>query len=586
MRFTRTLSFSISLLLIVIVVSLLGILFLNNLYAMRVVRNQVVQSYRDLLPRYVEKKDDNLSDIQDHLIRSVNHNADNPDLRAFQMAAPGSDDYHLAANSLFIRLSRDYLSFDFADILFAYTEDSKSLVSFASMEARAIPSMDRDLADVVRAAATLYQSSRWQLTRLGGVPGLLCMSTDGDGNFMGAWVAMKKLLNEESANLSSQRGMMLISGDGGTYIGTETLTNLRRLVEIARMNTEDDGAVWHFPESAMGYLLIAQKSSKCDLYYVEAIQEGSLLSELRTFQVMIYLLPVAMLIAFILYFAYLQRIIVIPVHRLTRGMEALGRGNIRVTLPESGAEEIRYLIRSFNDMTAQLESLRIENYETQLQAQQAELITKKAELRSMQLQINPHFFANSLNIIYSLSAIRDFQTIQKMALLLSRYFRYIMRSDEGMTDIGRELAFVRDYLDIQKLRFTKRLHFDIHLDPRFEACAIPPLTLQPFVENAIVHGFTDPNRPLEIHVTVAPHPQAAERCCLILIEDNGRGFQPDQLEALSHPDFLQTGETRHIGIWNVVSRLEMTFGASASLSAENRPEGGARISLTLPCSHG
>jgi two-component system sensor histidine kinase YesM len=138
-----------------------------------------------------------------------------------------------------------------------------------------------------------------------------------------------------------------------------------------------------------------------------------------------------MILAFLLYLAYIQRIIITPMHRLTRGMGALGKGNMRVTLPESGADEMRYLIRSFNDMTTQLETLRIENYEKRLQAQHAELETKKAELRSMQLQINPHFFANSLNIIYSLSAIRDYQTIQQMALLLSRYFRYIMRSDEA-----------------------------------------------------------------------------------------------------------------------------------------------------------
>ena len=584
MRFTRTLSFSISLLLIVMVVGLLAILFYNNLYAMNVVRNGVVQSYRDLLPRYVEKQDDNLSDIQDHLIRSINHSTDNPDLRAFQTATPGTDAYHLAANSLFMRLSRDYISFDFADVLFAYTADSKSLVSFASVDAREIPSLEPDLMDVVRAASTVFQSSRWQLAGIGGVPGLMCMSTDEEGNFMGAWVALKKLLNEETTlQANSGRGMLLISADGGIFLATDNLTNPRRMVDIAQQSFQGSPSAPIIAEPVMGYLLIAQKSSRSDLYFVEAIQEGSLLSELRFFQVMIYLLPIAMLIAFFVYFAYLQRIIVTPLQRLTRGMSALGRGNMRVTLPESGADEIQYLIRSFNDMTTQLETLRIENYETQLQAQQAELDTKKAELRSMQLQINPHFFANSLNIIYSLSAIRDYQTIQKMALLLSRYFRYIMRSDEGMMDISREMGFVRDYLDIQKLRFTKRLHFEIHDDPRFDTCAIPPLTLQPFVENAIVHGFTDPAKPLEIRVSVGPDDQGSVSRCRIRIEDNGNGFSPSLLQSLSNPEFLQTGETRHIGIWNVVSRLEMTFGNSATLHFSNRPTGGACIELQLPC---
>ena len=132
-------------------------------------------------------------------------------------------------------------------------------------------------------------------------------------------------------------------------------------------------------------------------------------------------------------------------------------------------------------------------------------------------------------------------------------------------------------------RSTKRLQFEIHADPRFDTCAIPPLTLQPFVENAIVHGFTDPAKPLEIRVSVGPDDQGDASRCRIRIEDNGRGFSPALLQALSNPEFLQTGETRHIGIWNVVSRLEMTFGNSATLHFSNRPTGGACIELHLPC---
>ncbi len=584
MRFTKTLSFSISLLLIVIVVGLLAILFYNNLYAMNVVRNQVVQSYRDLLPRYVEKQDDNLSDIQDHLVRSLNHSSENPELEAFGATTPQTDAYHFAANSLFLQLSRDYVSFDFADILFFYTQQNTSLVSFASMDARTIPGLEKELNTMVRAAGDAFQSSRWQLARIGTVPGLLCMSTDGEGNFMGAWVALHKLLSEENAQQThSDRGMLLVSEDGDTFVATENLQNAQHIVELSKPRLAGATSLSQLSEPVLGYLLIAQKSSKCDVYFVEVIQEGSLLSELRFFQVTIYLLPVIMILAFFLYLAYLQRIVITPMHRLTHGMGVLGRGNMRVTLPESGADEMRYLIRSFNDMTAQLESLRIENYEKQLQAQRAELETKKAELRSMQLQINPHFFANSLNIIYSLSAIRDYQTIQKMALLLSRYFRYIMRSDEGIMDVRRELDFVRDYLDIQKLRFTKRLLFSIEADPQFDSCRIPPLTLQPFVENAIVHGFVDPAKPLEITVRVSRDTRQETVGCRILIQDNGKGFSPEQLDALAHPDFLQTGEIRHIGIWNVLSRLEMTFGAQAEFRAGNCTGGGASIELFLPC---
>lgn len=582
MRFTRTLSFSITLMLIAITTLLVATLFANNQYAMNLVRNQVVQSYRDLLPRYVEKQDDNLSEIQNYLIRNLNHAAENEDIRMLNVARRESDAYHLAASNLFLRMSRDIISYSFADILFVYSEENDALVSFASFNAREIPEIDTHLKSAVQNASRAFLSSSWKIAPLGKTPGLLCMSTDGAGSYMGAWVALDHLLYEDNAQAEQTgRGMILISGDGNTFVGTRNIPMLERMVGYAKGFFDGMPQTDSVPASKLGYLLIVEKSKKCDLYFAEAIKERTLLSNLPSFQIMIFLIPLVMIIVFIACFAYLQRIIVIPMHSLTRGMGAVGRGQVRVMLQESGADEIRFVIRSFNEMTTQMETLRIENYERQLRAQQAEIETKKAELRSMQLQINPHFFANSLNIIYSLSAIRDYRTIQKMALLLSRYFRYIMHSGEGMTDMRSELSFVCDYLEIQKLRFTKRLLYEIDTSPAFDNVPIPPLTIQPFVENAIVHGFTDPTKPLEIRVGIHPDPDDAG-CCLVQILDNGNGFTASQLSAFSNPEFITAGASRHIGIWNVQSRLGMTFGDAASLRILNRPEGGACIEVRLP----
>jgi len=583
MRFTKTLSFSITLMLVAITTLLVAILFINNRYAMNVVRNQVVQSYRDLLPRFVEKQDDNLSEIQNYLIRNLNHAAENEDIRALNTAPRESDAYHLAASNLFLRMGRDIISYSFADILFVYSSENDSLVSFSSNTARKINSIDENLMKSVQTASFSFISSRWQLVNLGDTPGLLCMSTDGAGSFMGAWVSLVHLLYEDTDQADQAgRGMVLMSQNGSTYTGTGNILNLERMVTHAKDFLSDSPQSLTIPDTPLGYLLIVEKSSKCDLYFVEAIKERMLLSSLPSFQIMIYLILIIMVLVFIACFAYFQRIIVMPMHSLTRGMSAVGRGQVRVLLQESGADEIRFVIRSFNEMTTQIETLRIENYERQLRAQQAEIETKKAELRSMQLQINPHFFANSLNIIYSLSAIRDYQTIQKMALLLSRYFRYIMHSGEGLTDLQSELSFVRDYLDIQKLRFTKRLLYEIDIHPDFSSVPIPPLTIQPFVENAIVHGFTGPAKPLEVRVEVLP--DTSPDYCLIRILDNGNGFAATQLTAFSDPQFISNGASRHIGVWNVQSRLGMTFGDEASLFILNRPDGGACIEMRLPVS--
>jgi hypothetical protein len=121
-------------------------------------------------------------------------------------------------------LSRDYVSFDQADILFFHTTENNALVSFASMEARTIPGLGAALPSMVRDARKTFHTSRWELASVGAVPGLLCMSTDGNGHFMGAWVGLQTLLSEESAQpQGADRGMLIISADGGTHVATDNL---------------------------------------------------------------------------------------------------------------------------------------------------------------------------------------------------------------------------------------------------------------------------------------------------------------------------------------------------------------------------
>jgi len=561
----------------------MGLLLYNNLYATNLVRNQVVQSYRELLPRYVEKQDDMITQIQNYLIKTLNHNVDNQDIRNFNNSPKNSDRYFVSSSNLFLQMSRDIYSFPYADILFIYSENNDSIISFSTVQAREISNMDEHLLNAAKVASLSYINSRWQLVRLGGVPGLFCMTTDGAGSYMGAWVNLSHMIEQvNDISSDSDRGMLLISGDRNTYVGTKNLKDIDKLVTLADNFFDGTPETVMAPNSTLQYILIVEKSAKSDLYYVEAIQERTLLSNLSIFQTMFFILPIIMMIIFAIYFAYLQRVIITPFHSLTKGMQAIGKGNTKFILPETGVEEIQYIIRNFNIMISQIDTMRITAYEDQLQIQQNELDAKKAELRNMQLQINPHFFAISLNIIYSLSAVRDFQTIQKLSLLLSRYFRYIMNSGDGLTELRNELSFVSDYLDIQKLRFTKRLSFSFSIEPDSESFLLPPLTIQPFVENAIIHGYTDPEKGLRISIEVFIEAAEILEFFTIRISDNGNGFPETLLKDFQKSDFLQNGAHSHIGIWNVRTRLQIRYGSRANLRLHNLPDGGACVSLLIP----
>ena len=110
-----------------------------------------------------------------------------------------------------------------------------------------------------------------------------------------------------------------------------------------------------------------------------------------------------------------------PVERLMAGMKRTGEGQWDQELAVTGCvREFRMLMSTFNEMIGEIKTLKIKNYETQLQSQ-------KVYLQYLQLQINPHFYLNALNIVYSLAEIGDFKTIQKMILALVKYLRIIFR---------------------------------------------------------------------------------------------------------------------------------------------------------------
>jgi two-component system, LytTR family, sensor histidine kinase AlgZ len=126
--------------------------------------------------------------------------------------------------------------------------------------------------------------------------------------------------------------------------------------------------------------------------------------------------------------------------------------------------------------------------EAQQREMEAAMLARDAELRALKAQINPHFLFNSLNSISALTA-SDPALAREMCILLSDF----LRSSLGMGEresipLGEELALVRAFLAIQQVRFGARLQVEERLEPGAEACLVPPLLLQPLVENAITHG--------------------------------------------------------------------------------------------------
>jgi len=189
-------------------------------------------------------------------------------------------------------------------------------------------------------------------------------------------------------------------------------------------------------------------------------------------------------------------------------------------------------------------------------------LQKQAELQSLRARINPHFLYNALNSIASLATTDPLKT-EKMALALSDFFKYaINREQKQFNSLQEELNAIRTYLEIEKVRFSDRLNFEIDCEPGFLDIPIPQLLIQPLVENAIKHGLSQITENGFIKVSIV---QEAQRLW-IKIYDNGPAFPEGPL-----PGF---------GIRNTQERIALLYGSKASINWENKPE--KFIGLSFP----
>jgi sensor histidine kinase YesM len=202
-----------------------------------------------------------------------------------------------------------------------------------------------------------------------------------------------------------------------------------------------------------------------------------------------------------------------------------------------------------------------------LERERLEKLRAEAELSALQARINPHFLFNTLNSLAALIPV-DPAAAEEMTQRLSECFRYVLRASHGPVTLENEIAFVEDYLALEKLRFGDRLTVRVEIDPAARILPVPGLIVQPLVENALKHGLA----PLEGGGSVGIRVLRRDGQVLVQVEDDGRG--------LARPE--RPGDAGGTGLTNVRGRLRSAFGPRATLELSSLPGGGALALLSIP----
>ncbi|AOY78323.1 histidine kinase [Clostridium formicaceticum] len=202
---------------------------------------------------------------------------------------------------------------------------------------------------------------------------------------------------------------------------------------------------------------------------------------------------------------------------------------------------------------------------------QKKLITE-AELKSLQAQINPHFLFNAINTIVSFI---QFDTIKARHLLISlaNLFRKSLSHHQDMVDIEVELEHVASYLEIEKARFGDKLQVKYDLQTNI-FCKLPPLILQPIVENAILHGIL----PKKQGGCITIKSKKDKKDILLEVIDDGVGIKPDKLMIL----LKEESYTRSVGLSNVNKRLINLYGEDHKLQITSRFNEGTCVLIRIP----
>ena len=222
----------------------------------------------------------------------------------------------------------------------------------------------------------------------------------------------------------------------------------------------------------------------------------------------------------------------------------------------------------FNALFEKLERLARQVYEEQFRAQ-------RAELRQLQMQINPHFLYNTIFMVYRMAKAEGNEEIAQVCQNLSSYYRYITKTPGHDVQLKDEVAHIEQYLEIQKIRFSSRLTVEIDpLPAELENEELPPLILQPIVENAFVHGMKS--------VTSGGHVEIRYRSTAehfsVIVRDNSGHMDEDAVAELTRQ--LRCGEMDEgSALQNLTRRMALRYGNEPLLESY---QGGLQVTVTFP----
>lgn len=323
------------------------------------------------------------------------------------------------------------------------------------------------------------------------------------------------------------------------------------------------------------YFIASQKLSEPDFTFSVAAPKSLIFADLNSILKSYFLLLIGIVLIALFTAIAISRAITRPIDKMIYNINQISEKKQTTLPPMKIYREFDVWADSFNKMLKQLDT----SYNEILQKQ---LLLKNSEIRTLQTQMNPHFLLNTLNTIAWKAQISDNEEIYQMVISLGEFLKAnTLSKDQDYITLEKELRCVKFYIYLQQQRFEDKISCDIRVPETLMHISIPCFSIQPLVENAIVHGLEPKTDKGKLIVQII---ETDDHCAEISIIDNGVGFPEGfQIQEIVASD---SDAHTHIGLKNLDKRLFLLYGEMARLNIDSTPGVCTSISFKIPITQG
>lgn len=433
----------------------------------------------------------------------------------------------------------------------------------------------------------------------------------------------KKVLLEEVIGSSKKLGEILITDHEGRYIAG-TMKEEEMDLEKLSDTSETQNTVRYQGEE---YLMYQGTVSINDWQIYILKSRSELLDSVSGMRRLIVGLTALIIGLCLVIVAFMARQLTSSLQRLAVQMNRMRNGELEARFYYPYKDEVGSLAKTFNYMADEMEKSmkKQEEYIEVLKeerdfVEQVQKQKRKAELRALQAQINPHFLYNTLNTITWLASDKGIDEIRILSHSLGKFFRISLSRGAEVITIRDEIEHVKSYLTIQGIRYSEVMRYEIELPPEIGEYTVLKLVLQPLVENAIYHGIKEKEGMSLIRISAAfvyddegagnsvsgwaedegagnsvsgeagdegieriGHVGTESRRIRFVVEDDGKGIEPDKLLSINRG--LAEGsadKSDGYGIFNVNERIKLYYGEEYGLRYESKAGEWTKAILTIP----